>query len=230
MAYKHLFFDLDHTLWDFEQNSRNTWLELFDQYNLDGVLKADFESFLAAYNIHNERLWEKFRNGKLKRAELRWKRIWLTMIDFKVENLPLAEMLSTAYLDILPKQIILMPGAKEVLDYCKEKYTLHLITNGFEATQWQKLNSCGIGSYFKEVITSEMSMSMKPHRDIFDYALKTANTSAAECLMIGDALEIDVLGAMNAGWHSVYYNPAKIPHNAKPTYEIAHFEELKGFL
>ena len=228
--YKHLFFDLDHTLWDFEKNSENTWRKLYDEYNLPTLGITDFDAFFATYNVHNDRLWERFRNRFIKREELRWKRVWLTLLDFKIPDSKLAHELSTAYLEILPTQQALMPFAKEILEHCKGRYELHLITNGFEMTQRQKLQYAGIGSYFKELITSEKSGSMKPHGEIFDFALRCTGAQCAESLMIGDAIDIDILGAINAGWDQVYYNPARLKHARKPTYEIADLKELVAIL
>jgi putative hydrolase of the HAD superfamily len=166
----------------------------------------------------------------MKREELRWKRIWHTLLDFKVYDTELAHLLSTAYLELLPTQAVLMPSAKELLDHCKGRYTLHLITNGFEETQRLKLQHAGIDGYFSEVITSEKSNSMKPHPEIFEFALQTTGAACPDCLMIGDALDIDVLGAINVGMDCVYYNPQRKPHREKPTYEIANLAELLAIL
>ena len=228
--YKHLFFDLDHTLWDFDKNSEVTWRGLYETYKLAELGIPEFEEFFRVYTIHNDRLWERFRNKFIKREELRWKRIWLTLLDFRVPNSALAYEMSAAYLEILPTQTLLMPYTKEILDYCKDKYELHLITNGFEMTQRQKLHYAGIGDYFKEVVTSEKSNSMKPHGEIFSYALQCTGAECAQSLMIGDAIDIDILGAINAGWDSVYYNPNHLAHNRKPTYEIKHLQELTSIL
>lgn len=227
-AYKHLFFDLDHTLWDFHRNSEATLRQLHTEYELSARGIEDFDAFFANYNAHNDKLWERFRNGYIKRDELRWKRLWLTLLDYKIGDTALAHEMSTAYLEILPTQTLLLPFAKDLLDHCKDRYTLHLITNGFETTQWLKLQYSGISSYFEHVITSEKSNSMKPHREIFDYALKTTGAETHNCIMIGDALEIDVKGALNAGWDQVYYNPAKIAHDRTPTYEVHCFSDLMG--
>ena len=225
--YTHLFFDLDHTLWDFEANHIYTLEQVFTEFNLTQYGIPDFASFADAYMHHNEYLWARFRNGFIKREELRWKRFWLTLLDFKLADGNLAHELSDAYLEILPNQNRLVPGATDVLEHCKGRYEMHLITNGFEATQWQKLHYSGISGYFKEVITSEKSQSMKPQAAIFDYALRATGAQAEQSIMIGDALDIDILGAFYAGWDQVYYNPARKPHQHRPTYEIAHLEELK---
>jgi putative hydrolase of the HAD superfamily len=228
-AYKHLFFDLDHTLWDFDRNSELTLRQLYDEYQL-GDMDIAFAPFHESYNIHNDRLWGRFRNGTLKREELRWKRFWLALLDFKIADTALAHELSSAYLEILPTQTSLMPFAKEILEHCKQKYVLHLITNGFETTQRLKMQYSGIASYFSHIITSEKSNSMKPHPDIFDYALKTTGATPEDCIMIGDALDIDILGAANAGWDHVYFNPAKTPHDKKPTYEVHSLSDLMAIL
>lgn len=224
--YKHLFFDLDHTLWDFDRNSENTLKQLFDEYDLTSRGVPGFRAFMETYIVHNDRMWERFRNGFIKREELRWKRIWLTLLDFKVGDTALAYEMSAAYLEILPTQTILTPYAKDLLEHCKGRYIMHLITNGFETTQWQKLQYSGIAAYFSEVITSEKSNSMKPHRQIFDYALQVTGAQTEDCIMIGDALDIDVLGAFNAGWDQVYYNPGRKLHDRKPTYEIGCWKEM----
>lgn len=224
--YKHLFFDLDHTLWDFDRNSELTLRQLHDEYKLADRGITDFDAFFKAYTVHNDKLWERFRNGYIKRDELRWKRLWLTLVDYKIGDTALAHEMSTAYLEILPTQTLLLPFAKELLEHCKDRYIMHLITNGFETTQWLKIQYSGISPYIDQVITSEKSNSLKPHREIFDYALKATGADISNCIMIGDALDIDVLGAHNAGWDQVYFNPAKKAHDRKPTYEVACFSDL----
>ncbi len=231
MRYRHLFFDLDHTLWDFETASRITWERLYAEWGLAERGITAFEPFFAAYNRHNDAMWERFRAGTLSREDLRWKRIRNALVDLKVYDEKLARALSEAYLELLPAQAVLMPSAKELLDHCTARgYVLHLITNGFETTQRRKLEHAGIGHYFREIITSESSGYPKPHPQIFAYALQCAGAGCTECLMVGDALDIDVLGAMAAGIDTVYYNPACKPHSEKPTYEIAHLRELIGIL
>lgn len=171
-------------------------------------------------------MWERFRNGFIKREDLRWKRVWLTLLDFKIGDSALAHEMSAAYLEMLPTQTALTPFAKDLLEHCRDRYSMHLITNGFETTQWQKLQFSGIASYFDAVITSEKCDRPKPHKEIFDFALKATGASAGESLMLGDALDIDILGAFNAGWDQVYYNPAKTSHDRKPTFEVCCWSEM----
>ncbi|MGN6399664.1 MAG: YjjG family noncanonical pyrimidine nucleotidase, partial [Flavisolibacter sp.] len=200
MKYKHLFFDLDHTLWDFDANARATLQQL--HIDLDLVSKGvhDFELFHKNYLQHNEKLWVRYRNGYIKQEELRLKRMWLTLLDFKIADEALAMQLNELFLQLLPARTILFPDTKEVLQYLINKdYRLHLITNGFEKTQHSKLKHSGLDGFFKEVITSESSNSLKPQKEIFDFALNKTGARAEESIMIGDSLEIDVAGAMNAG-------------------------------
>lgn len=227
--YKHLFFDLDHTLWDFETNSGITLQKLYHQFDLASKGVADFEQFRLTYEQHNDRFWERFRKGFIKRDELRWKRMWHTLLDFKIADNQLSHEMSAIYLDLLPQQGALMPHALDLLDYCRAKdYKLHLITNGFETTQWQKMRTSGIDHYFDQVVTSESSNSMKPMKGIFDFALQSSGALLDESIMIGDALEADILGAQQYGMDQVYFNPNRKEHTQKPTYEIVCLSELKN--
>lgn len=225
-SYKHLFFDLDHTLWDFDKNSEATLKKLYGEYELPARGIEDFDELYKSFNFHNDKLWDRYRNGYIKREELRWKRMWLMLLDFRVADTVLAHELSTAFLEILPTQTLLVPHAKEVLDHCKGRYEMHLITNGFETTQRLKMHYSGISRYFTHLITSEKSNSIKPHKDIFDFALRAADAALEDSIMIGDAIDIDILGGINAGMDTVYYNPNKAPHSRKPTYEIEGLQEL----
>ena len=201
---------------------------LYAEYNLAGVGITDFDEMFKSYNVHNDKLWDRYRKGFIKRDELRWKRMWLMLLDFKVTDTALAHELGVAYLEILPTQTLLLPHTKELLEHCKGRYEIHLITNGFETTQRLKLQYSGIARYFTHLITSEKSNSMKPHREIFEYALTASGARMEDSIMIGDAVDIDIMGAINAGWDCAYYNPHGVLHERKPTYEVVHLEELVG--
>ena len=157
--------------------------------------------------------------------------MWLTLLDFKIADEDLARQLSELFLQLLPTRTILFPDTTDVLDYLKEKgYHLHIITNGFETTQHNKLNTSGLAIYFKEVITSECSNSLKPQKEIFEFALTKAKAGVEESLMIGDALDVDILGAMNAGMDQVHVNYNNLPQDLKPTYTVNALKELREFL
>lgn len=229
MKYKHLFFDLDHTLWDFEANARATLLELHISMQLEKKGVFDFDLFHKNYLAHNEKLWERYRNGLIKQDELRIKRMWLTLLDFQIADETLALDMSIRFLDLLPTRTILFPYTKEILKYLQEKnYGLHLITNGFEKTQHNKLHYSGLDIFFKEVITSETSNSLKPGKEIFEYAFQKTGAQPYDSIMIGDSIEVDIQGAINAGIDQVFVNHHRIPIDIKPTYTVHSLKELEG--
>ncbi|HEU4473044.1 MAG TPA: YjjG family noncanonical pyrimidine nucleotidase [Flavisolibacter sp.] len=231
MKYKHLFFDLDHTLWDFDANARATLIQLYNDLELSKKGIDDFERFYENYLAHNERLWARYRNGFIKQEELRIKRMWLTLLDFKVADEPLARKLSELFLDLLPTRTLLFPQTKEMLQYLADRgYRLHLITNGFEKVQYGKIRNSGLEGFFDEVITSESSNSLKPKKEIFFYALEKAGAEITESLMIGDSMEADIMGAMGVGMDQVHANYTGAPQEIRPTYTITALPDLKAFL
>lgn len=233
MKYKHLFFDLDHTLWDFDANSRQTLQELYESMELHTKGVTNFDLFHKKYLSHNDVLWEKYRKGQIKVGELRWKRMWMALLDFKIADEALAQEMGNVFLDLLPTRKLLFPDTVEVLDYLTgKKYKLHLITNGFENTQHSKLKNSGLDKYFTEVITSEGSNSLKPHKEIFDYAFQKTKAALEESIMLGDSIDVDILGAMNAGIDQVHVNHLSkepgIINNREATYTVYSLKELKN--
>jgi putative hydrolase of the HAD superfamily len=231
MKYKYLFFDLDHTIWDFDANAKATLAQLHMDLNLVDKGVHDFDLFHRNYLQHNEKLWARYRNGHIRQEELRIKRMWLTLLDFRIADEELARQLSELFLQLLPTRTILFPDTIEVLDYLRNKgYELHLITNGFEKTQHSKLESSGLDRFFGKVITSESSNSLKPQREIFDYALRVTGARVEESIMIGDSVEVDIAGALGAGMDQVHVNYNDAPQELTPTYTVRQLRELKEFL
>ncbi|RYZ19897.1 MAG: noncanonical pyrimidine nucleotidase, YjjG family [Chitinophagaceae bacterium] len=229
--YQHLFFDLDHTLWDFDANARATLEQLHLDLKLPERGIHDFDAFYQSYIGHNEKLWERYRKGYIKQDELRLKRMWLTLLDFKVADNDLSRQLSELFLQLMPTRTRIFPDTREVLTYLQEKgYGLHMITNGFEQIQHMKLRVSGLDSFFQHVITSEGSNSLKPQPEIFHYALNKAGATASESLMIGDALEIDVAGALGVGMDGVHVNFNNVPQAFAPTYTVTALKELMELL
>jgi putative hydrolase of the HAD superfamily len=227
MKYLHLFFDLDHTLWDFDANARQTLTALYHELALEKIGVHDFETFYHYYLEHNDKLWERYRNGQVKSEELRWKRMWHTLLEFKIGNEQLARQMGYKFLEMLPTRTLLFPDTVTTLQYLYDKgYKLHLITNGFEDTQHTKLKSSGISQFFIEVITSEGSNSLKPKKEIFDYALQKAKALPHHSIMIGDSVEVDIIGARNAGIDQVHMNHLGIECTVNPTYTVTCVKEL----
>jgi putative hydrolase of the HAD superfamily len=229
MKYRHLFFDLDHTLWDFEANAKECIQELYDVNELHEKGITDFETFFNNYSRHNERLWGYYTKGTIKQEELRWKRMWFALRDFDLEDEALSKQLSVGFLERLPYKKNLFPYTIEILEYLRGKgYSLHLVTNGFDQIQHSKLDSSNLRPYFTEVITSEASNSLKPHKGIFEYALAKSGAALPESIMIGDNLDADIQGGMNAGLDTVFVNHLNISATIQPTYTVYHLKELEG--
>jgi len=187
-----------------------------------------FDAFYRQYLYHNEILWKRYHNGFINAEDLKWKRMWRTLLDFKIGDEILAKNLSSRFLDILPTKKEVFPHTLEILQYLKDKnYTLHLITNGFEKTQWSKLRSSGLSPFFTHMITSEASNSLKPKKEIFEYALQKSGALLSESIMIGDNLDADIQGGINAGMDTIFVNHIKADCHIDPTYTITHLKELE---
>ena len=147
MNIKHIFFDLDRTLWDFESNSLQTLTELFNQFNLSNLGMNSAENFIRKYKIHNERLWDLYREDKITKEELRGKRFYLTLKEYGIEDERLSEKIGLEYVRISPLKKKLFPYTLDVLNYLNKKYEMHIITNGFEEVQHVKLSQSGLSSF-----------------------------------------------------------------------------------
>lgn len=231
MPYQHLFFDLDHTIWDFEMNSKETLFDLHQKYELGNLGISDFDGFYDIYSVHNHRLWDRYTKGFIKQEELRWKRIYLSLLDYKIANEKLSREMSHDYLEILPNKTNLFPYTIEILEYLKSKgYQMHLITNGFESVQFKKIKNSNLAPYFMEVITSEASNSLKPNKEIFEYALSKSKAKLEESIMIGDNESADIQGAINIGMDSIFVNHINAIPTVPATYTITHLKELENIL
>lgn len=230
MKYRHLFFDLDHTLWDFDANAMETLADVYKELDLKNAGVDDFDLFCKHYLHHNAVLWDRYHHGYISADDLKWKRMWRTLLEFKNGSEELARKMSGYFLEVLPTKQNLFPYTHEILQHLKDKsYKLHLITNGFEKTQWRKLDNSKLGHYFEEVITSEKSNSVKPNKEIFDYALRITGAELQQSIMIGDNLDADIKGAINAGMDSIFVNHISAElKDVKPTYVIHHLQELEG--
>lgn len=227
--YLHVFFDLDETIWDFKNNSFETLNDLIDTHQLEGRgIKRDH--FIERYHHHNTIYWDLYRKGKISRDELRNLRWKTTLDEFEIYDEITALNLSEQYLQILPTKTNLYAEAHSTLDYLKEKYSLHIITNGFEEVQLQKIITSGLSGYFTHIITSERAGTQKPNREIFLYAFDIANASVHNSIFIGDSIDADIKGAQSIGMDHILFNPEKIPHHETVQHEIRELQELKKLL
>ena len=230
MPYRAVFFDLDHTLWDYETNSAEALVELYHHHRLADRGALDVNEFLKAFSEVNKRLWVLYDQGLIHRDVIRMERFKEVLERVNIPDYNLSIQLSDEYLQISPRKPGLMPYAKEILNYLYEKYPLIIITNGFVDIQAMKLSSSGITQYFKSVVTSEEAKHKKPSREIFDYALRTHDLTAKEVVMIGDNLVTDIQGAKNAEIDTIFYNPNSDRHDVKVTHEIYSLHQLQEIL
>jgi putative hydrolase of the HAD superfamily len=229
--YKHLFFDLDHTLWDFDTNAKLTLEDIFSTYQLHETIKVDFDAFYKKYLHHNKLLWERYQNGYITAEELKWKRMWRTLMDFKVANEALSKQLSVSFLEILPTKTTVFPYTNEILHYLHNKsYKMHLITNGFAKTQKSKIKNSNIDHFFTHIITSEESNSMKPEKEIFDFAINVSSAKLEESIMIGDNPDADIKGALNYGMDCIFVQHVDTECTFSPTHTITHLQQLESIL
>jgi putative hydrolase of the HAD superfamily len=221
-----IFFDLDHTLWDFDKNSEITYKLIFDKLDID----VNIDEFLAVYKNINMALWKLFREEAIDKDTLRYRRL---SDSFKAINVTVSDAviytIADDYIYHLSQQTHLLDGALVLLDYLKPKYNLHIITNGFAEVQVGKLKNTNLVAYFDVVINSEMAGVKKPNPIIFEKALQMANVSKENSLMIGDSYEADVLGAINYGIKAICYNYHKEDLPAH-IHQVNHLEELIAVL
>ena len=203
LVVKSIFFDLDHTLWDFEKNSEATFKRIFENHNLN----LDFDLFIEKYRPINFKYWKLYRNGAISKEYLRYNRLKevFDLFNFEISD-EIINKISEDYITFLPENTHLMNGAVEVLEYLSNKYRLFIITNGFRDVQDKKLVNSKIKKYFERIYDSESIGVKKPDPKIFDFALTDSRSEADESLMVGDNYEADILGALNAGMHAIHFD------------------------
>ncbi len=227
--YRHIFFDLDHTLWDFTGNSRAMLRELYAEEDLASVGVPDADALIEVYEEVNKVMWDQYGAGRITKEVLRVLRFRNTLLKFGVNNARLTDRMGHAYIERCPHKPLLMPGAAALLRDLHGRFGLHIITNGFDEVQHVKLQSSGIAQYFEQVLTSEKVGAHKPDQRIFTEALRRARTHADESLMVGDNAGTDMLGARNAGWDQVHY-AAETEPDALATHRIKQLDDLRAIL
>ena len=226
MDIEHVFFDLDHTLWDFETNSAKTFQFIFNE----NKIAVELSEFLKYYIPINHKYWKLYREEQISKPKLRYGRLKETFdaLEYTISDV-MIHHLSEVYIDNLPNSNTLFEGAIEVLNYLSQKYQLHIITNGFEEVQLKKMRNSEIFHFFDQIITSESVGVKKPNPKIFHHALALANAKLEESIMIGDSLEADILGAQQIGLKTIFFDI----HNTaftNDTLYVNNLLEIKQYL
>ena len=221
-----IFFDLDHTLWDFDKNSVLAFDKIFKEHH--PTIETD--KFVEIYAPINQACWKLYQVDKITHEELRYARLRQSFdaINYTISDDQINHI-SHYYIEFMPDNNQLFDGAIEVLEYLKPKYNLHIITNGFAEVQGKKIAKSGLGSYFKTITNSEMAGAKKPHKNIFEFALSSANVKKENSIMIGDCIDADVRGAIDFGMMAILFDEKEI-HVAKGIKKISHLLELKKIL
>ena len=223
---KDVFFDLDHTLWDFDKNSELAFHKIFKENHPS----IDVKVFVAIYAPINQACWKLYQVDKMSHEELRYRRLKdsFDAMNYTISDEDIHQM-SIDYITYLPENNLLFEGAEEVLDYLNSKYSLHIITNGFSEVQYKKINNSRISEYFTTITNSEMAGVKKPHPQIYHHALTVANASKESSIMIGDCIDADVRGALEFGIEAIHFNPEKksVPITV---HSISKLIELKNYL
>jgi len=227
---KHIFFDLDHTIWDFDKNAEEALYELYDIHRLKEIGLSSPELFIETYTRNNHHLWAQYHVGAITKDYLREARFRTTFLELGLHPDVIPEGFEDAYVQLCPTKVNLFPDAHEVLQYLQSKYTLHLISNGFKESSEIKIAGTNIGDYFQHIIISEVIGVNKPDEAIFQHALNLAGATKAESIMIGDSLEADVRGALNFGMDAIYFNPANLPKPDDVPVQIHGLKELMDLL
>ena len=227
--YEHIFFDLDHTLWDYDKNTSEAVFEVYDFYNFKD-LPVKWEDFLKRFHEANDFLWDLYNHGHIDRMYLRHTRFKMILekLGFDEEYVP--EGIGEKYLEVAPSKNGLVNGAMEILQYLQPNYHLHIISNGFDDVQYRKMNASGILHFFEKIITSDNSGFRKPQKEIFHFAMKQAGSTFENSIFIGDNPSTDIAGAINAEIDVIYFNPHRNPHDFKVNYEIDKLHLIRKIL
>jgi putative hydrolase of the HAD superfamily len=228
--YKHIFFDFDNTLWDFTHNSKESLNDVFIKYELSNYF-SDFNDFFEKYEKTNLKLWEDYRKGKISKETLSIRRFSIILDEVKYPDFTLAQKLNSDYLTLTTTKTKIIDYAFNVLNYLKNKYLIHIITDGFFEVQIVKLKTSKLSPFISNVITAEEVGFLKPSIELFEEALESVKAKKEESIMIGDSYESDILGAHNAGIDQIFLNPDnRTDLKIKPTYTISNLNEIMDIL
>jgi len=221
-----VFFDLDHTLWDFDKNSALTFEKIFKINNIN----LEVNTFLEQYVPINLEYWKLYREDKVSKEDLRFGRLNDTFLALNVNvDSNTILKLSDDYIDNLSSFNHLFDYTFEILDYLKTDYNLHIITNGFDEVQHKKMTKSNILNYFETVTSSETVGVKKPNPEIFNHALSIAKSKVETSVMIGDSFEADILGAKNIGMDVIFFdiNNLNLDQSIK---SVDNLRDLKRYL
>jgi len=222
-----LFFDLDHTLWDYEANAAETLTELYDEFSLVGLINSGSRHFTEVFFEVNNRLWDQYDRGLIHKSVIRNERFNEIFKTFGVTETKTAYEINEAFMEKCPHKTHTVPGAIDLLKELQSGFSVHIITNGFREVQWIKLTKSGLSAYVNQVFISEEMGVKKPNPVFFSKALAATGSEVRDSLVIGDNLLTDIKGARDSGIDHVFFNPKKVKHDAIVTHEVSHLSQIR---
>lgn len=228
---KHLFFDLDNTLWDHRKNAYLTLKDIFDSEKITEKHHLDFEEFHREYFTINENLWAKIRDGKIDKNYLRKHRFYDSFLFFGIDDFELSQRFETRFLDEITQHNELVDGSFEILEYLfDKKYHLHILSNGFQEVTSRKVELSGIRNYFETITSADEIKIRKPDVRIFEYALAKSDAQISDAMMIGDDWIADIEGGLAYGLKVVFLDVFKDGYQHDKVKSIDSLLELKEIL
>lgn len=228
---RHIFFDLDNTLWDHRKNAYLSLSDIFKQEKITETYNLDFEDFHTAYFTINENLWEQLRDGKISKEYLREHRFYDSLLHFGIDNKELADKFEENFLDEILNYNELVSGAYDILEYLYSKdYQIHILSNGFQDVTNRKTEMSGIRKFFTTITSADEINIRKPDAEIYHYALSKANASKNESIMVGDDWIADAVGASDFGMETIFFDVFNDNYQKEGVITIKHLSELKNIL
>lgn len=223
---KHIFFDLDNTLWDTDKNSKLTLKNIYENLKIEEKYQLQFSDFYISYYNRNENLWSLYRQDKVSKADILEKRFRDTFLQFHINDPAIWDYFNANFLTQIMENNNLIEYAEEILKYLKTKgYQLHVVSNGFIIQTEQKVQETCIKDYITTLTSGEEINKRKPAKEVFELGLKKAHALVNESAFIGDDWEADVLGSQRIGMYPVYFNYKKEDH-----YKNAEIPIIKNLL
>lgn len=228
---KHVFFDLDNTLWDHRKNAYLTLKEIFVSEDIEKIYDLKFEEFYPEYFTINENLWANIRDGKIDKAYLRKHRFYDSFLFFGIDNPELGELFETRFLNEVIEHNELVEGTIEILDYLSEKgYRLHILSNGFQEVTHRKVQLSHIEKYFDTITSADELNIRKPDARIYQYALEKSDANIHDSIMIGDDWIADIEGALAFGLKVIFFDVFKDRYQNNQIQTVEKLIEIKNFL
>lgn len=222
MKYNIILFDADDTLLDFKKSEKKALENAFIKNNI-----CLTEKIISEYKKINSGLWSEFNKGNIEKEYIVDNRF--RMLFEKLDINEDADKIKKDYQYELGYGFFVIDGAIEICKKLSETCDLYCVTNGLAQNQFRRIKGAKLEEYFKDIFVSEEVGFAKPKKEYFDYVLKKiSNCHKESILIVGDSLESDIQGGVNAGIDTCWYNPNGYVNNSKvtPKYEIKNLDEI----